>query len=151
MSSLAFSPSIDTSDRRAERSHAFAKVGLATVLAAVLANVLVYFIGDAIIGYDPDFVVLGNVSGTVIFTVVPAIVAVLLYGALLRRTANPARIFTIVSAVVLVVSTIPDFTYIPTVEGASNSQTAVLILMHLVAASVLVGMLTAFARPRARS
>jgi hypothetical protein len=151
MSSLAFSPSIAASDPPAERTHRFAKVGLATVLAAVLANVLVYFIGDAIIGYNPDFVVLGNVSGIAIFTVVPAIVAVLLYGLLLRRAAHPARIFTVVSAVVLVVATIPDFTYIPSVEGASNAQTAVLVLMHIVAACVIVGMLTTFARPKARS
>jgi hypothetical protein len=150
MSSFAFSSSNATPASSTERSHAFAKLGLATVVAAVLANVLVYFIGDALIGYDPDFIVLGNVSGAVIFTVVPAIVAVLLYGALLRYVANPARIFTIVSAVILALSVIPDLTYIPTVEGASNAQTAVLIFMHTVAAGVIVGMLTSFARPRTR-
>lgn len=150
MSSVAFSSPSATSTSKGERSHAFARLGLATVIAAVLANALVYFIGDALIGYDPDFVVLANVSGTVIFTVFPAIVAVLLYAVLLRRFANPARLFTIISAVILIVSVIPDFTYIPLVEGASNAQTAVLIFMHAVAAGVIVGMLTTFARPRAR-
>jgi hypothetical protein len=62
---------------------------------------------------------------------------------LLRFTANPARIFTIIAAVVLVVSWIPDLTYIPTVPGSSAEQTVVLMVMHLVAATVIVWMLTA--------
>ena len=40
------------------------------------------------------------------------------------------------------VTLIPDFTYIPTVDGASNPQTAVLVAMHVIAAAVIVGMLT---------
>ena len=122
----------------------YAVRGLLTVLAAVAANVVVYFIGSALIGYDPEFIVLSNVSGPIIFTVVPAIIAVLLYAVLLRFTRNPARIFTIVAAIVLVLSVIPDFTYIPTVPGSSSAQTAVLVVMHVVAAVVIVGMLTRF-------
>lgn len=149
MSSIAmYSPVADDS-RFVDRGR-FALVGLGTVLAAVIANVLVYYIGSAVIGYDPDFVVLSNVSGTIIFTVVPAIIAVPLYGALVRFTSNPARIFTVVSAVVLAVSIIPDITYIPSVEGASNGQTGILILMHIVAAGVIVWMLTNLTRERAR-
>jgi len=41
-----------------------------------------------------------------------------------------------------VVTLIPDFTYIPTVPGASNGQTAILVLMHVIAASVIVRLLT---------
>ena len=155
MSSIAMSPSVVASPSVPRASRALnrgrlARVGVATVVAAVLANVLVYFVGDAVVGYDPEFVVLGNVVGIAIFTLVPAIVAVLLYTVLLSRTANPVRIFSIVSAVVFVVTTIPDFTYIPTVPGATNGQTAILVLMHVVAAGVIVGMLTTLARPRAR-
>jgi hypothetical protein len=126
----------------------FALVGLATVIAAVAANVLVYFIGSALVGYDPQFVVLANVSATILFTVVPAIVAVLLYALLLRFTDNPTRNFTIIAAVVLVASLIPDITYIPTVPGASIGQTAILMVMHVVAAVVIVWMLTTLTRPQ---
>ena len=49
-----------------------------------------------------------------------------------------------------VVTLVPDFTYIPGVDGASNGQTAVLVLMHVVAASVIVGMLTRLVRPAER-
>ncbi|MBA2277947.1 MAG: hypothetical protein H0W06_09325 [Chloroflexia bacterium] len=128
----------------------FALVGVGTVVAAVVANVLVYFIGSVLVGYDPGFVVLATVGGTILFTLVPAVVAVLLYAVLPRFTANPARVFRIIAAVVFVVTLIPDFTYIPTVPGASGGQTAILVLMHAVAASVIVGMLTTVAHPRPR-
>jgi hypothetical protein len=129
-------------ERRAIDWGRYALVGLATVVAAVLANVIVYFFGSMIVAYDPQFVILANPVGTILFTVVPAIVAVLLYAILLRFTANPARIFTIIAAVVLVLSWIPDLTYIPTLPGATVAQTVTLMIMHLVAATVIVWMLT---------
>jgi hypothetical protein len=108
----------------------------------VLANLLVYLIGSVVVGYDPQFIILANASGTILFTVVPAIVAVLLYAALMRFTSNPARIFTNIAIVVLVLSLIPDLTYIPSVPGASSAQTAILMVMHVVAAAVIVSILT---------
>jgi hypothetical protein len=80
----------------------FALVGLGTVAAAVIANLLVYALGSAVVGYDPEFIVLANPSGTILFTVVPAIVAVLLYAVLMRFTNNPARIFTNIAIIVLI-------------------------------------------------
>jgi NADH:ubiquinone oxidoreductase subunit K len=79
-----------------------------------------------------------------------AIAAVLVYAGVLRLSRNPARVYTIIAAVALVVSLIPDITYIPTVEGSSNGQTAVLMVMHVVAAAVIVPMLTMLAGPRTR-
>ena len=154
MSSIATSSPVVTSSlprktRAASRGHV-ARVGLATLVTAAAANTLVYFLGGALVPYDPQFVVLGDVIGIALFTIVPAIVAVLLYAALLRRARHPARTFTIIAAVVFVVTLIPDFTYIPTVPGATGGQTAILVLMHAVAAGTIVGMLTTLARPQAR-
>jgi hypothetical protein len=56
----------------------------------------------------------------------------------------------VISAIVFVVTVIPDLTYIPTVPGSSNVQTAVLILMHVIAAAVIVRMLTTTPRRAAR-
>jgi hypothetical protein len=126
----------------------FALVGLGTVAAAVIANLLVYALGSAVVGYDPRFIILANASGTILFTVVPAIVAVLLYAALMRFTSDPARIFKNIAVVLLIVSLIPDLTYIPSVPGATSGQTAVLMLMHVVAAIVIVSMLTTLTRPQ---
>lgn len=127
----------------------YALVGLGTVLAAALANALVYVVGDAVVRYDPDFVELGSALGIAVFTMIPATVAVLLYALLLRRAQRPAHTFARISAVVLVLSLIPDLVVIPSEPGASNGQTAVLMVMHLVAASVIVGLLTTLARPGA--
>jgi hypothetical protein len=149
MSSIAISSSAPAASRVGNGGR-FALVGLGTVVAAVLANVLVYFAGSAVVGYDPRFLPLANVGGAVVFTLVPAVVATLLYAVLLRFSGNPARVFAIVAAVVFVVALIPDFTYIPTVPGATGGQTAILALMHVVAAGVIVGMLTTLARPRSR-
>jgi len=155
MSSIATSSSIVTSSSASRETRAtsrgrFARVGLATVVAATLANVLVYFIGGAFVPYDPRFLPLANVSGEIVFTLPAGIIVVLLYAALLRFARKPARTFTIIAAVVLVVATIPDFTYIPTVPGATGGHTAVLVAMHVVAAGVIVGMLTSLARPQSR-
>lgn len=120
----------------------FALVGIATVVAAVAANLVVYFIGSLVVDYDPEFVVLSTPGGTIIFTAIPAIVAVLVYAILLRTVSDPARTFTIIAAVVLVLSWIPDLTYIPSVPGSSTGQTAILMVMHAVAAAVIVAMLT---------
>ena len=149
MSSIASSSSSSSPTPAAPRAvnwGRFALVGLGTVIAAVLANLLVYLIGSVVVGYDPQFVVLANASGTILFTVVPAIVAVLLYAILLRFSSNPARIFTNIAIVVLILSLIPDLTYIPSVPGATSGQTAILMLMHVVAAAVIVSMLTTLTR-----
>jgi hypothetical protein len=150
MSSIAFSSSSSApvASRSVSRGW-FALVGLATVAAAVIANLLVYALGSVIVDYDPQFIILANASGTILFTVVPAIVAVLVYAVLTRFSGNPARIFTNIAVVVLIVSLIPDLTYIPSVPGATSGQTAILMLMHVVAAGVIVWMLTNFTRTRA--
>jgi len=128
----------------------YARRGLGTVIAAVLANTLFYYLGGALVAYDPDFLILSNPSGAAIFTVVPALGAVLLYAGLVRFTRHPATIFSVISAIVFVVTLIPDFTFIPTVPGASNGQTAILVLMHVIAASVIVRLLTSTPARRPR-
>src|SRR3954454_5392227 len=151
MSSVALSstPSTAVASRGVGRGR-FALISLGTVAAAVIANLLVYLLGSVVVGYDPQFIILANASGTILFTVVPAIVAVLLYAALMRFTSNPARIFTNVAVVVLIASLIPDLTYIPSLPGATPGQTAVLMLMHVVAASVIVWMRTTLTSREAR-
>jgi hypothetical protein len=126
----------------------FAMRGLATIVAAVLANTLFYYLGDLLIGYNPDFIMLATPGGTIVMTVFPAVIAVLLYAALLKLTRHAARIFSIVSARVLVASFVPDVTYVPTVPGSSDAQVVILMVMHVIAAAVIVQMLTSAARPR---
>ncbi len=146
--SSATSPS--TAVRRGIRWSRYTLVGLAMILGAVLANTLFYYVGSALVGYDPDFVVLASPGGAIIFTFVPAVVAVVLYAGLLRFTQHAARNFSVIAAIVFVVTLVPDVTYIPTVDGSSPAQTAVLMIMHAIAAAVIVRMLTGGAYSRAR-
>lgn len=154
MASRTASPAVTLSrprstSRTTRRGH-YALVSFATIAAAVLANVVVYYLGALLVGYHSGFIVLADPTGVALFTVVPAIVATLLYAALRRFARRPERTFAGIAAVVFVVTTIPDFTYIPTVPGATAGQTAVLVLTHVIAAVSIVGMLTRLAPPRAR-
>jgi len=149
MSSIATYAAAPSQSRSTTRGR-FALIGLATVVAAVLANVLFYYVGQLFVTYNPDFVVLANLGGTITMTAASAIIAVLVYAAVLRFSKNPVRVYTIISAVVLVVSVIPDYTMIPSEPGASTGQAVILALMHVVAAAVIVPMLTILARPNAR-
>lgn len=128
----------------------YALVGIATIVAAVVANLVVYFVAGLIVRYDPGFDPLSTPGGTIIFTLVPAIVAVLLYAVLLRVTADPARIFTWIAIVVLIVSWIPDLTIVPGTPGSSTGQIIVLMLMHAVAALVIVWTLTTYSKTAIR-
>ncbi len=128
----------------------YARVGLGTIAAAVLANVVVYYLAGLFVAYDPQFPPLANVSGAVIFTVVPAIGATLLYAILLRFARRPAFIFAIIAAATFVATLIPDFTSAPALPGATGGQIAVLVLMHAVAATVITGSLTRLSGGRAR-
>jgi uncharacterized membrane protein len=57
----------------------------------------------------------------------------------------------ITSAVVFVVTLVPDFTLIPTVGGSTGAQTAILVALHVAAACVIVWMLTTSSRTRPHS
>ena len=128
----------------------FALVGLATVIAAVAANTLFYYIASVFVTYDSEFIILTNAGGTILFTLFSAFIAVLVYAGHLRFAGNPARTFTIVAAVVFVLSLIPTATMLPSEPGASNGQLAVLMLMHAAAALVIVAMLTILTRQPSR-
>ncbi len=93
--------------------------------------------------YDPAFLPLGDVSGPIIFTVFPAIVATLLYAGLLHFVRKQAAmVFAVLSAITFAVTLIPDFTYIPTIDGVTNAEIAVLVAMHVIAAAVITRGLT---------
>ena len=117
----------------------YARTGLLTIGASVLANAVFFYLAQVAVQYDPAFLPLGNVSAPIIFTVFPAVAAALLYAGLLRFVRqHAARVFTVISALTFVLTLIPDFTYIPTVAGVSNAEIAVLVTMHAIAATVIM-------------
>ena len=125
----------------------YARIGLLTIGASVLANAVFFYLAQVAVQYDPAFLPLGNVSAPIIFTACPAVVATLLYAGLLQFVReHAAMVFTAISAITFVVTLIPDFTYIPTVDGVSNAEIAVLVAMHAIAATVITRGLTSVRR-----
>jgi uncharacterized protein DUF6069 len=125
----------------------YARTGLLTVCASVLANAVFFYLAQVAVQYDPAFLPLGNVSAPIMFTIFPAVVATLLYAGLMRVVRKHAvAVFTVISAITFVVTLIPDFTYIPTVDGVSNAEIAVLVAMHAIAAAVITRGLTSVRR-----
>jgi tetratricopeptide (TPR) repeat protein len=125
----------------------YARTGLLTIGASVLANAVLFYLAQVGVPYNPAFLPLGDVSGPIIFTVFPAVVATLLYAGLLRFVrAYAAMVFTVIAAITFVVTLIPDFTYIPTVDGVSNAEIGVLVTMHVIAAAVITRGLTTVRR-----
>ena len=125
----------------------YARTGLLTIGASVLANAVFFYLAQVAVQYDPVFLPLGNVSAPIIFTVFPAVVATVLYAGLLRFVRKQAAmVFTVISAITFLVTLIPDLTYIPTVDGVSNAEIAVLVVMHAIAAAVITRGLTSVRR-----
>lgn len=122
----------------------FARTGLGTILASTLANALLYIVGGAVVAYDPQFLPLASVGGPIVMTVSAAILAVPLYAALLRFTRQPVRIFSVMAAVVFVLTMVPVFSYIPSLPGVTSAQIAMLVVMHFVAAGTIVRLLTSY-------
>ncbi|MBV9174371.1 MAG: hypothetical protein JOZ81_30290 [Chloroflexi bacterium] len=125
----------------------YARTGLLTIGASALGNAVFFYLAQVAVPYDPAFLPLGNISAPVIFTLFPAVVATLLYAGLLRFVRkHAALVFTLIAAITFVVTLIPDFTYIPTVDGVSNAEIAVLVVMHAIAAAVITRGLTSVRR-----
>ena len=125
----------------------YARTGLLTIAACVGANAAFFYLAQVSVRYDPAFLPLGSVSAPIIFTVFPAVVAAALYAGLLQFVRkHAALVFTVISAITFVVTLIPDFTYIPTVDGVSNAEIAVLVAMHAIAAVVITRGLTSIRR-----
>ncbi len=112
-------------------------------LGAAVANAVVYFITSAA-GAIPNSVLIPGMNQpvTVILVILnsffPAILAAVLLALLNRFTRRPVRLFRIIAAVLLVISFVNPFT----IPGAPLAMILALDVMHIVAAAIIVGVLT---------
>ena len=120
---------------------------LAAVAAAV-ANAVVYFVASALGAMPQDFVVQGSgpitLAPVVISSLIGAAGAAVVFAVVALLSRRPIRTFRIVAAGVLVLS----FATPLTIPGAPLSMILTLELMHVVAAVIITGMLTTFARAK---
>jgi hypothetical protein len=120
-----------------------ARAGLIAAVGAVIANVLVYYIASAI-GWMPSTYINPQLSrpigvGEVVGATLPgAVGATVLFALLARFTRRSVMIFRIVAGIVLLLSFVTPFT----LPGAPLSLILTLEVMHIVAAAIIVGVLT---------
>jgi len=120
---------------------------LAAVAAAV-ANAVVYFIASALGAMPQDFVVQDSgpitLAPVVLSSVIGAAGAAVVFTVVALLSRRPIRTFRIVAAVVLVLS----FATPLTIPEAPLSMILTLEFMHVVAAVIITGLLTTFARAK---
>jgi hypothetical protein len=117
------------------------KYGLFAVIAASVVNVGIRVIALAVFGVSSEFGPLG--WGPVIVTsAVGAVGATIVYGVISRYSRRPNKMFTIIAAVVLVLSFGSFLAPPPVLAGAPLTVITTLGAMHVAAAVAIVGVLT---------
>lgn len=112
---------------------------LATVLS-VVANVVVLAVVTSLelvppieqLAYPP----------VVFLTTVGAVGGTGVYALVQRWSSNPRRTFGIIAGVVLLLSFVPDVTFVADQPGATTGAVATLMVMHVVAAVIVFSVLT---------
>lgn len=125
-------------------------LGLSAALAiggALAATLATRMLGLALIDVPPEFPPLSGPGPTIFFTTVSSIVAVIVYAGVRRWSKRPDRLFRVIAAVVLVLSFLPDLWLLgegaaTAFPGATPGGVGLLMMMHVVAAVVIVWALT---------
>ena len=126
------------------------RVFVTGVVAAIIAIVVNVIIGQAALLLGAAKLPMLTPPPIVVFTLVGLVGATIVFLLLRRFTKNPVRIFQIVAAVMLVLSFIPDFLLLgSTATGSLWLTVGALLLMHIVAAAVVVWALTVYKAARA--
>jgi hypothetical protein len=120
--------------------------------SAVVANVLVRGAAIALFDIPAAFEHLA-LRAVIVSTLAGVLAAGLVYAVIARRAANPDRTFTIVAAVALVLSLAAPLSVglqdPPEYPGTDAASVGTLMVMHVVAAAIVVAVLTRRrARPR---
>ena len=122
--------------------------GPLAAVAAAIANAVVYFVAYGLGAMPQDFVIEGSgpitLAPVVVSSVIGAVGAVVVFAIIALLARRPIRTFRIVAAVALVLSFATPFT----IPDAPLSMVLALEFMHVVAAVVIVGILTTLARAK---
>lgn len=130
-----------------ERGGGFFRTGLKTLIAALVATLIVRWVGVSALDIPLEFPPLAQIRGTVFFTTVGTLGAIAVFAVVRRHSRVPARLFRGIAVGVLFFSFLPDLWLLSEgataiVPGVTVPGVGLLMLMHVVAASVIVGFLT---------
>jgi uncharacterized membrane protein YeaQ/YmgE (transglycosylase-associated protein family) len=138
--------STHTSQATLKHSGAFGRlwrVGLLTVLAAVIMNTLISLLAKALFSVAPTFQPL-QVEGFIPSTVIGVTGAVVVFALIMRWAKQPIRLFQRVAVAVLLISLLPDL-LLPALQlypGTTFPEVGALLLMHIATAFICLGILS---------
>lgn len=132
------SESPTTQDRAASRSTL--RSGVVALALSLVVNWALAFAAISA-GVAPALTAL-NYGPVTFLTTLGVVGATAVYAVLTRVATDPDRAFVAVAAAVLVVSVIPDFTFIPNQPGGSLLAGGVLAVLHVATAVICVVALT---------
>jgi hypothetical protein len=122
--------------------------GPLAIVLALIANGIVRAIALALLDIPADFQPL-QTPAFIFLTVVLLLGAILTFAVIGRLSRRPVRTFQIVALIVLVLSFIPDIGLLASgAPGATLPGILVLMLMHVIAAGIVVWVLGRFAVER---
>lgn len=143
-------------NRSQEKTHqvpnraSWLRIGLGASLAAIAVVLVVQALAISAWPEIASFKPLDSYGRTVIFTLVPAVVATILFARFVRTKSDPANAFLKMSVLVLFLSFIPDYA-LPD-PNRTLLASSVAAFMHLVAAIFIVGgILIGYRRETGRS
>lgn len=122
------------------------QIGLVAAVTSIVAVLMTQWLAIAMWPDIALFKPLDSYLRTAIFTAVPTAVATALFAWLAARKPEPVQKFLRISAVVLLLSFIPD--YLLTVPYKTMLASSVAAFMHVVAAAVIVTVLVVGYRQR---
>ena len=121
--------------------------GLTALVTAVVANVALWWVSNAALPIPPEFPPLIGPAPTIFFTTIGVIGGVATFALIRGFGDHPVRLFRRVAAGALVLSLVPDI-WLGTdgaaaqFPGASVTAVVVLMVMHVVAAAIVVWAMT---------
>lgn len=122
------------------------RVGLLTILAAVVVNLIIRTFAVTLFGLS-GFLPL-TVGPTVVFTVAGVVGAVAVFALMARFARDPVRLFVRVAFVVLLLSFVPYLLllFAGSIPGTTVAGVVALMAEHVATWAITVGMLTTLVR-----
>lgn len=150
MSAATIHPTVT---KRIPFSRALMAGGIA-IVASVIANLVVRWLGMLLVPGNPDFVPLATWQPTAVMTTLFLVLATIVFLIVNAFTANPPRVYNIVALIALLVSLIPNVMMLINPGGValpdSGPPTAgdaiILMVQHVVAYAITVWSFTKWAQ-----
>lgn len=122
-------------------------VWLRMLLVAVVGNLLLRIVALAVFEIPAEFPPLSMAGPTIFFTVIGVIAAIGVWLLVRRRSARPVRVYRQIAMAALILSLVPDLWLLSDAAadafpGATVPAVATLMLQHVFAAFVVIGMVS---------